>query len=311
MASDIDTFGASLGAGRVWLSARDQRRFSSAEAWLDSARARPNLAIRADTTIRRILMASNRATGVEIATGEQIPADEVILAAGALMSPALLLRSGIERQGVGANLRDHPSIVVPTQANDRLLPPGADRPPINVLVRVSSGVAAGDVHVLPMTPERGAGEPALLLGLMTARSTGRVELDPRTPEIPRVRLEPLEAALDVEALRGALRRMRELMATGPLRPLFPDGHAVLPPQGEPDLRRWLRAQPPHIVHAAGTCRMGARDDPDAVVDTSCAVIGYDNLRVVDASVFPDLPAAGPHLPTVMVAERIASHLLHS
>ena len=68
----------------------------------------------------------------------------------------------------------------------------------------------------------------------------------------------------------------------------------------------LRANLGDYVHAAGTCRMGSAADDDAVVDASCRVIGYERLRVCDASVMPDLPRANPHLTTVVIAERVAA-----
>jgi choline dehydrogenase-like flavoprotein len=68
----------------------------------------------------------------------------------------------------------------------------------------------------------------------------------------------------------------------------------------------LRAALGDYVHAVGTCRMGATNDADAVVDARCRVIGYEGLMVCDASVMPDLPRANTHLPTVMIAERVAA-----
>ena len=69
---------------------------------------------------------------------------------------------------------------------------------------------------------------------------------------------------------------------------------------------WMLANLNDYVHISGSCRMGAPDDDDAVVDPTGRVIGYEGLRVCDASIFPDLPRANTHLPTVMVAERIAT-----
>ena len=62
------------------------------------------------------------------------------------------------------------------------------------------------------------------------------------------------------------------------------------------------------VHAAGTCRMGQVGDPAAVVDTDLRVIGYQGLRVCDASVMPDVPKANTHLTTVAIAERLAARI---
>ena len=72
-----------------------------------------------------------------------------------------------------------------------------------------------------------------------------------------------------------------------------------------DLDGWLRRGVGDYVHAACSCRMGSVDNPGAVVDTDGRVHGYRSLRVADASIMPDLPAANLHLPTMMVAERIA------
>jgi choline dehydrogenase-like flavoprotein len=69
------------------------------------------------------------------------------------------------------------------------------------------------------------------------------------------------------------------------------------------LEDWLRANVSDYVHASGTCRMGDPDDPLAVVDSRCRMIGVDNVWVIDASVIPVIPRANTHLTTVMLAER--------
>jgi 5-(hydroxymethyl)furfural/furfural oxidase len=68
---------------------------------------------------------------------------------------------------------------------------------------------------------------------------------------------------------------------------------------------WLTHNVADYVHAVGTCRMGRPGDPAAVVDTECRLIGYDGIRVCDASVMPDLPRANTHLTTVAIGERVA------
>ena len=62
------------------------------------------------------------------------------------------------------------------------------------------------------------------------------------------------------------------------------------------------------VHAVGTCRMGTPGDPAAVTDPDGRVIGYDGLRVCDASLMPDIPRANTHLTTVAIAEAIAERM---
>jgi choline dehydrogenase-like flavoprotein len=75
------------------------------------------------------------------------------------------------------------------------------------------------------------------------------------------------------------------------------------------LDTWLRANVADYVHATGSCKMGAPDDPSAVVDPCCRVIGVENLFVVDASIAPVIPRANTHLTAVMIAERAASFLI--
>jgi 5-(hydroxymethyl)furfural/furfural oxidase len=71
---------------------------------------------------------------------------------------------------------------------------------------------------------------------------------------------------------------------------------------------WLTATVNDYVHAVGTCRMGTPSAAAAVVDADCRVIGYEGLRVCDASVMPDLPKANTHLTTVAIAQRLISKM---
>jgi choline dehydrogenase len=77
---------------------------------------------------------------------------------------------------------------------------------------------------------------------------------------------------------------------------------------ESRLDAWLRAECYEFWHACGTCRMGAPDDPRSVVDPACRVIGTEGLRVVDASVMPEVPRANTNLTTIMIAEHLAARL---
>ena len=75
-----------------------------------------------------------------------------------------------------------------------------------------------------------------------------------------------------------------------------------------DIDAWLLANVNDYVHAVGTCRMGRPDDPAAVVDPDCRVLGYEGLRVCDASVMPDLPKANTHLTVVAIADELARRM---
>ena len=107
----IDTalLAAAPDAHPVELTRRGRRRVTSAEAYLWPARQRPNLEIRADSAVDRVIIDGHRATGVQLMSGDTLVADRVILAAGAIHTPAILLRSDIDTPGVGEGLQDHPS----------------------------------------------------------------------------------------------------------------------------------------------------------------------------------------------------------
>ena len=108
---DYHALGAT-GVSRWAMTLRNGRRVSTNDAYLQPARSRPNLVVRGDVLIDRVLLDGSRAVGVRTAAGEEIAAREVIVSAGAIHSPAILLRSGIgvdDGLAVGANLKDHAS----------------------------------------------------------------------------------------------------------------------------------------------------------------------------------------------------------
>ena len=280
------------------------RRTSVVDRYLDPARARPNLTVRASTPVVRIVLDGTRATGVELADGEIVEAVEVVVSAGAIHSPALLTRSGVEREGVGANLRDHPAVGVAVALDD----PAPGGLPITATAALTSGREPGDLQILPINQLSAGtgmgGTGMVMVALMGVRSSGRVST---TDDDIAVDLGLLSDESDVEAFDTGVDRLLAIVDGGAWDGV---GTPYVPDDLRDPARRaeWVRANLGAYVHAAGTCRMGRRDDPLAVVDATGAVIGYDGLRVVDASIFPDLPRANTNLPTVMVAERIAQRL---
>src|SRR5205807_9785987 len=114
---------------------------------------------------------------------------------------------------------------------------------------------------------------------------------------------------DRERMRDGVRRLREIVQQPAMSAI---AEAVLAGDGPldeiGDVDQWLDANVTGYAHAVGTCRMGAMGDPRAVVDTDCAVIGYDGIHVVDASVMPDIPRANTHLTTVAIAERFSARV---
>jgi len=281
------------------LTRRDGRRITSAEAYLWPALTRTNLAVRARAPVARVVFQGRTAVGVELADGEHVEADRVVLSAGALHSPALLLRSGVDTAGVGQGLQDHPSVALTLRLRE-----GVPTSPVGLVI--GSLCRRGGVQFLPMN-HVGADAPGLgvlLVALMTPRSRGgTVALDPDEPSgQPVVDLALLGDPADADALVAGIAEARRLLAA----PSFAEiaDRVLIDAWGTPidelgdeqAVRRWLPTVVGDYVHATSTCAMGT------VVDRDGAVQGYERLHVCDASVFPTIPDANTHLPTTMLAE---------
>lgn len=278
----------------------DGRRASVNDVYLEPARARSNLRIIGDALVNRVLLTGRRAAGVRLADGTEFEAATVIVCAGAVHSPAILLRSGIDREGIGLGLQDHPSF--PLALNLRV--PVADpvqRPAVTALLRASH-LVHHDLQLLamdvldPSLPSLG-----LLMGAaMRVHSRGSVRLASPDPAIdPIVEFAMLSDERDLVALRAAATLAERVALSAAMTAVASPAPYDL---SDASLMAWVG----DYVHATGTCRMGPPDDAAAVVDTACRVIGYDGLLVCDASVMPSVPRANTHLPTVMIAERIAA-----
>jgi choline dehydrogenase-like flavoprotein len=308
-----------VGIGPVPLTAEHGRRVSVNDAYLEPARRHPNLTVLGDALVDRLVLDGTAVVGVRLADGREVEAAEVILSAGALGSPAILLRSGVDRPGVGANLKDHAAVRLTISRPEPAMAGELDRSPSTVMLRWSSGHAGGSEGDLQAVPfeisgagPTGHGAGMVLAAVTGAHSAGRLTLASSDPEVaPAVELNQLSDERDVERLEIALRHTLGLVDRPEVRSITvrvtiglagDDPAEVL---DRNDLPAWLRANLTDYVHAAGTCRLGRPDDTLAVVDPRCRVIGLRGVRVADASVMPDLPRANPHLTCVAIGERIA------
>jgi choline dehydrogenase/5-(hydroxymethyl)furfural/furfural oxidase len=240
-----------------------------------------------------VLVDGRNAAGVRLVDGTEIEAGVVVVSAGAIHSPAILLRSGVDTPDVGANLHDHPSFPIALRRRDAADTTGLA---IATVATRSSTTARDDLQLLPMEyvdpadPVRGL----LLTALMRAHSRGTLRLASDDPhDHPVVEFSMLSDDRDWIALSQAMDAAEQVLHTPAMR-------EVCTPEEYDRSRGAAASALGHYFHAAGTCAMGT------VVDTQCRVIGYDGLIVCDASVMPNLPRANPHLPTVMIAERVAA-----
>jgi choline dehydrogenase len=293
-----------------------RRRVTTSTAYLtESVRARANLDVRPMTAVRTIEVDRGRAIGVILEGGAQLSADEIIVAAGAIRSPALLLRSGIgpvdelRRLGieghadlpVGSTMSDHLGPVL-TYHHDG--PLGGTGGPAQAVLLGASDTKNVDYHVFPVPLRQVLDRPSFLLLTFLLRSSGRgsVTLGDDPYAAPKVTAPPLPD--DAEARLGhAFRQIaaweRSSAATefGCRRDQADD--LTAPTAVAEALAKWTMS----YGHMVGTCPMGS------VLDADCRVRGIDGLRVVDASVMPIIPAGNTYLGCVMVAERIAESMV--
>ena len=278
---------------------------NSFDAYLAPVLARPNLTIVTEQVVDKVVVDRRRAVGVRLADGSEVAAQRVVLAAGAIHSPAILLRSDVDTLGLGEGLQDHPSVSFTLELSEPV------QVPTDALVTATVLEHEG-LQLLPMN-HLGTGDDVRGLGVLMAavmRPHGRsgiVRLASRDPMAhPEVGFNLLHDRRDVDQMVDAARLAMMMLE----RPAFLEvvervyvddqGTGVDALVDDDTLRSWAVAAGGDYVHASGTCAMGR------VVDRSGAVIGYESLHVCDASVFPSIPDVNTHLPTTMLAERLVA-----
>jgi choline dehydrogenase-like flavoprotein len=258
------------------LTRRGRHRVTSADAYL--AARPPGLRIMTEATVAAVRLEGRQATGVVLADGSTVKGDAVVVSAGAIGSPALLARSGVEASGLGGGLRNHPAVPITLTI--------ADRVDVDVHGLVTASLLLrGDIQVHPLNHVGSGNDRVAMLLVVLMNPTGEGHVHSAHGE-PVVEVEV--TADDRRRLTQGVDLARELLAHPAFVALVNDVAVGEPPAG--------------VFHATSTCAMGR------VVDDRGAVLGYRGLYVVDASVFPDIPATNPYLPTLMLAERLAATL---
>ncbi len=324
----------STGVGPYPLNNIDGVRQSTAVTYLAQARNRPNLNILSDCTTRRVLFEAGRAIGVEVERGGQVEqqyAEEIVLCAGAMGTPQIMMLSGIGpaphlreigvdvRQhlpGVGQNLRDHPTAGLRWQLKFR---------PTNRFHWLQTGLRyTADGSNLPndmiiyiaASPDL-ADDPDDFLYLLPVvnLAVGQGELRLRSAAIhdkPLLNYRYFEESFDRQRQREGLRLCMALVEGQPafrqlLGPMLRSpGNAL---HDNAALDRWILANAETCHHSSGTCRMGPDTDPLAVADQAGCVHGVDGLRIVDASLMPDCVRANINATVMMMAEKIAAEMI--
>jgi choline dehydrogenase len=333
------------GAGPVPQTRVGERRISTAETHLAPARGRDNLTVRGGVLVNRVVFDGATATGVELADGSVVEAGEVVLTAGAILTPAVLQRSGVGPADllqdlgvpvvadlpVGENLGDH--FAVPLLAQPQ---PGAWAPEqysLQTALRTSTTVQPGslDAQLTTFTylnarttgegtrglAGEGTSEVDNVAGigcvLNKPRSVGTVRIRSTDPaDLPAVDPNYLHEQVDRDAIREIVRLGWRILTTPPLvdllgTPIGIDDETVADDEA---LDKVIEGKTASGYHFTGTCCM-APAERGGVVDQAGLVHGVQGLRVADASVVPTTPAANSMLTTIMVAERIAAMIRSS
>jgi len=359
-AVDLGLRAAALAAGHPWkadlnaptgegvscnpINSRDGHRVTTNDGYLEPARDRPNLAIRCEALVDRVLFEGRRAVGLRVRFGAEpwteIRGREIVLCAGAVHSPAILMRSGIGPAGplqalgipvrqaheaVGRNFMDHPILRATLDLKPEHRALGPDARHTNCCVTYSSGLAGGGERDMifvaynhrTLTGPEPTPQGAIGVGLYDVFSRGTLHLTAADPEAnPIIDENMLDDPRDRLRMRDAVRRLAGLTAHPALAdratairfgesPLTIGDAAGLPDE---DLDALMLAEAGDIQHAAGTCRMTGWQDASGVVDPDLKVRGLDGLRVCDASIMPSDCRANLHFTCVMIGENLARRM---
>ena len=325
----------------------NNKRSSASVAYLHphmEAEDRPNLELLLETWAYRLEFDGTRTTGVWVRSKDGTerllePSREVIVCAGAVDTPRLLLHSGVgpaadlrelgievvlDLPGVGENLLDHPESVIVWETGGPIPENSAMDSDAGLFVRRDPAGRGPDLmfhfYQTPFTdnPERlGYQRPehgvSMTPNIPKPRSRGRLYLTSADPEVKPAldfRYFTDEEGYDAQTLVDGIRIARRVAASEPFARWL--GREVCPgPEitTDEEISAYARQVSHTVYHPAGTCRMGAATDELAVVDPELRVRGLSGIRIADASVFPTMPAVNPMIGVLMVGEKAADLLV--
>ncbi len=324
-------------------------RMSTALGYLSQSRHRLNLTIRSNCTVQRMIVNKNSVTGVEVESGGDnfvAEGNTIVLSAGALANPHLLMLSGIgpaghlnevgittvnDLPGVGQNLSDHPQNFVNASVHDiELLNTKAPRLQVglrytatgsntqdDMLMWMGSYAVDGDYRdILPTHRREPAIEPTvtgiqMTVSLYLAASKGSLRLKSSDPDDkPEIFLNLLGTESDVTRMADGIRKAANIMDSSEMSSVVEARTGPTDEILKDDdlLHRWLRKSTTTGNHITSTCALGPESNLMAVVDHKCKVRGLDNLYIADASVMPECVRANTNVTTMMIGEKLADYL---
>ena len=324
-------------------------RVSTSLGYLTQSRHRMNFTLRSNCTVTRLIVDKNRISAVEVESGGDIfkvEAETVILSAGSLANPKILMLSGIGPQdnlmsfgikplinleGVGKNLQDHPqNFVLAKVKNLESLDTKSPRLQVglrytsqdstltdDMMMWMGSYAVSGDYRdILPLRDSHSRAQAQLTgiqitISLYLGTSKGSVVLKSANPEDkPMVNLNLLATESDVNKMEEGVRLASEIMDSSYLEDIVDfrtsPTNNILGDKNK--FHEWLRSTTTTGNHLTSTCSMGKSSNKFAVVDEDCRVFGVDNLYIADASIMPDTVRANTNVTTMMIGERLSAFL---
>ena len=322
-----------IGVGSYAMNNPDDVRWSTAIGYLPLSRHRLNLTIRPNSTTHRVVFDGDRAVGVQVESGsEHFSAEghEIILSAGAIGSPHLLMLSGVgpsdqlnsvgipivkDLPGVGQNLRDHPNVTVLWHSKDDFPIPEDRVAPQKIAMRYTAQDSPLDRDmILVMRYWHHIKALVMSVTINLAKSHGELKLDSADFNIqPSLDYKFLQHPFDRQRLRDGIRLSadlfrREEMGHIAAGPMDPDEATMA---SDDALDDWMMTHVSTSHHISCTCKMGPSSDPMAVVDQYGRVHGLEGLRVADASILPDCPRGNTNVPAMLIGERVADFIRKS
>lgn len=327
----------SFGIGMRALNNINGVRMSTSFTYLSMCRHRLNLNIRGNVFVKKILFDGYRAVGCEVLSGEEsfeILGENIILCGGAIASPQLLMVSGIgprevledngievvrELDGVGQNLRDHPAAFVLLKADAEMVDELAPNIQVGLTCSPSSSDTISDLKICPILMSSEHAPPSVQINTMdfhfgisfalqNAIGHGELSICSKDPLVyPVINYNYLDQQYDLDRMRDALGLVLDIISEDPLKShiierVSPTDEELADTNSQ---NEWLLDNVYTDHHTSGTCKMGTNDDELAVVDQYCTVRGVKNLKIVDASVMPDVVRSNTNVTVIMMAEKVA------
>jgi len=309
---------------------KDGKRNSDAVAYLIPAMTRANLTVFTRCQATRLLFKGRRCVGLEYVQNGQLKTvyanNEVIVSLGALESPHLLLNYGIgpagqlkqfgktmilNMPGVGENYHNHVLTGAIMETREPVAAGHLNTSEVSLFTKSDPHMVAPDLQFnfvhLPFDVIVGQDNPnsvSLIPGLQKPKSRGWVRLGSSDPlQKPLLNPNYLEHADDVKRMVMMTRMCREIFATRAFSKALTGKELMPGPEykNEDDLLKFVHGRCDSYHHQVGSCKMGT--DMLAVVDYQLRVHGLEGVRVVDASVMPEITTGNIHAPIMMIAEK--------